>query len=220
MPRKVLILHHESRKSFLVLDWARNFKWLSIQFDKKEIAKITDKEEMKKGKGIALPPFGILRVKLIKQRLGLTSAFEVLLNDVPVHKSATDPIRILERNFVLIAIIAVINLAAGITAYFSPSGYLQTFGFGWESAAVGAIYLVLALLTRYAHSMIAALMLLTLFSLDFSLLIFVLFYTGYTNIWGLMLRVYLFTFLADNIAAIRELERQKIKSENVDVLDA
>src|SRR5437667_6052645 len=105
MPRKVLILDQPPAKSFLVLNWTRNFGWLSIQIDKKEVAKITSKDEMKEGKIFELPSFGMLSIRLIKQRLGLFSAYEVLLNKIPVRKSATDPIQILERNFFLIAFI-------------------------------------------------------------------------------------------------------------------
>jgi len=219
MPRKVLILEQPDAKSFLVLDWTRNFTWLSIQMDKKEIAKITNKDEMKEGKIFELPPFGMLSIKLIKQRLGSFSAIEVLLNDVPVRKSATDPIQILERNFVLIAFIGVVNLAAGITAYFSPVGYLQTLGFGWESAVLGGIYLGLGLLMRYAHSLIATYLLLALYAIDYLLIIYVLFYSGYTNMWGLIFRAYIFTYLADSVSAVKELNRQQSKAEYSDVLD-
>src|SRR6185295_4896342 len=139
MPRKVLILGQPPKKSFLVLDWTKDFSWLSIQMDKKEIAKITSKDEMKEGKVFELPPFGMLSIKLIRQRLGLSSAYEVRLNNIPVRKSATDPIQILERNFLLIAIVGGVNVVSGVTAFFSSVGYLQTLGFGWESAIVGGI---------------------------------------------------------------------------------
>ena len=116
-------------------------------------------------------------------------------------------VKTLRKSALTIYFVGGLNVALGIAASVSQIEVLQQLGFGWISALVGAIYIVLGYFVQFKRSTVALSIAFTLFILDTTIWIFLIIgNSGRIMPSGIVSRIALIWFMWQGFDAIQEIE--------------
>lgn len=117
-----------------------------IFLDGVEIGRIPDQKAVMQGLSYPLPDGSTLTMKL-DYKVVFTQ-FRMERNGVPLPGTMAHPLDQLKSAYILIYIVGGMDLLLGLLAALLHSEMLRGFGFSWLSMIIGAVFLLLGLLTQ------------------------------------------------------------------------
>jgi hypothetical protein len=117
-----------------------------IFLDGVEIGRIPDQKAVMQGLSYPLPDGSTLTMKL-DYKVVFTQ-FRMERNGVPLPGTMAHPLDQLKSAYILIYIVGGMDLLLGFLAALLHSEMLRGFGFSWLSMIIGAVFLLLGLLTQ------------------------------------------------------------------------
>lgn len=125
--------------------WKGAYKNLSVHFDGKEIAPISNETDIEKGYEFLLPDGSIIKAKLIHSFMGRFDEFQVLRNDKPLPGSESHPIRKLRYAYGIICFFGAAHVVFGLICVLFN---IQLLSFEHYSIPIGLMLLILGYLTK------------------------------------------------------------------------
>jgi hypothetical protein len=178
---------------------------LSIRYDQNPVGVIPAREELEAGREFRLENGSVLMVKLPNR---LAAVPEVYLDGQRLHPYAQAPQKKVHNAFVVLLLIAILNLIVGALAIATQAGIAQRMGGSVFNLIYGAVFLVLAFLVKRG-SLIALAVAVALFLIDSVLAIYFITMQGKSfPILALVLRGGFLVFLVQGFTGIRQLKAQ------------
>jgi hypothetical protein len=125
-----------------------HFGWRDcpILLDGTEIGRVPDLKSLRQGLNYPLPDGSTLTLKY--EYKVFYSQFRVERNGVPLPGSNAHPLEKLKTAYILIYIIGGMSFLLGLLATLLQSEVLYEIGFSWISMVIGAVFLLLGVLTQ------------------------------------------------------------------------
>ncbi len=208
MPRKKYYLDSE-KTELLQTEWKGIFKNFNVIWNNNVIMTFANKAELSSGKTYRIDDKRELSVQFVK-RGWFEQGVEILVNNIPVRGSSTDPYAVLKGTWILLLVLAGLNILIGVIAETMQVNALQNLGIGLGSLIVGVILIFLAVFIKEKQSMIALIIAILLIFADMVMTIVYLAPShGSPTTSGIYVKIGILIALFRGIAAIR-----KIKSMN------
>jgi hypothetical protein len=131
----------EEKKEKLDISFGIGWKNFSIKHNGTGLGAPVSKKELKNGVEYRLPGENVVRARV---KSGLIQELELLLNNVPIKGSPTDPDQVIKTTFNLAVIIATLNILIGMLGMLDILPMLKTMGIGLGSFIWGALILLLS----------------------------------------------------------------------------
>jgi hypothetical protein len=203
MPKQSYPLEKDGPRR-LELTWKVLWKDLNVRLDGESIGVIPTHRELTDGKEFTLPDQSILKVRLI-DRFYLTD-LQVLRDGQPLPGSASDPLARLRIAYILLYLIAGLNLALGLAAELFQFDFLLAMGMGPVSLVFGLVMLALAFFVQ-RRSRLALVLAMLILAVDGLIGVALALTQGYPpSIAGFVVRLLLIVAMFPGLGAIRELK--------------
>jgi hypothetical protein len=203
MPKQSYPLEKDGPRR-LELTWKVLWKDLNVRLDGESIGVIPTHRELTDGKEFTLPDQSILKVRLI-DRFYLTD-LQVLRDGQPLPGSASDPLARLRIAYILLYLIAGLNLALGLAAELFQFDFLLAMGMGPVSLVFGLVMLALAFFVQ-RRSRLALVLAMLILAVDGLIGVALAITQGYPpSIAGFVVRLLLIVAMFPGLGAIRELK--------------
>ena len=188
----------------LELSWKALWKDLTIRLDGEQIGAIPTHKELTAGKEFTLPDSSILKVQLI-DRIYATN-LQLLRNGQPLPGSASDPQSRLRTAYILLYLLAGLNLVLGLAAELFRFDFLLAIGMGLVSIIFGLVMLVLGIFVQ-RRSRLALGLAMAILAIDGLAGVALAVTQGYPpSIAGFVVRGLLIIAMFPGLGAIRELQ--------------
>jgi hypothetical protein len=188
----------------LELTWKVLWKDLTIRLDGEQIGIIPTHRELTDGREFTLPDQSTLTVQLI-DRIYLTD-LQVLRDGKPLPGSASDPLARLRIAYILLYLIAGLNLALGIAVEVFRFDFLLAMGMGPVSLVFGLVMLALGFFVQH-RSRLALVLAMLILAADGLIGVILAVTQGYPpSIAGFVVRLLLIVAMFPGLGAIRELK--------------
>ncbi|HJX70379.1 MAG TPA: hypothetical protein VJ346_00450 [Bacteroidales bacterium] len=209
MPDKLYSLDREG-KQILDVSWKRNFTNLELNLNNKLLGKIKSRQELLQGKEFKISHDKRLSVRLIRE-MYLFTVLELLVNGFPVEKSMTHPVKKLIEIFLLIIIIAVINLIIGLLGLIADEGFFRRMGAGFWNIIYAGIFILLGMMMKEKKSLFAMISMIVLMVLDIiSSFLFLMEAAGQIHFVGpILVKAFLTVYLFRGVKAIKEFKKME-----------
>jgi hypothetical protein len=205
MPKQAYALEHGGPKR-LQLSWKGTWREVAIALDGEEIGKISGPQELQTGKEFRLPDDSILTVQLMHKLAG--TELRLLRDGQALPGTAADPVAKLKTAYVVIYLIAGLNIVLGLVAWLLDVQFLLSIGIGQSSIAFGLLFLVLGFFAQ-RRCIIALVLAVGIFALDGILSLIVSIAQGYApNMLDIFVRVLLLVPMIQGITALRGMKKQ------------
>jgi hypothetical protein len=205
MPKQAYALEHGGLKR-LRLSWKGTWREVAIALDGEEIGKISGPQELQTGKEFRLPDDSILTVQLVHKLAG--TELRLLRDGQALPGTAADPVAKFKTAYVVIYLIAALNIVLGLVGWLFDVQFLLAIGIGQSSIAFGLLFLGLGFFAQ-RRSVIALVLAVGIFALDGILSLIVSIAQGYApNMLDIFVRVLLLVPMIQGITALRGMKKQ------------
>ena len=201
MPKRSYSLQKDGPKE-LECSWGIAWKNFTVKQNGQVIGTVSNQKELKRGREFLLNDGSKLFVIL---KIGLTSGLYLTKDGQPLPGSDSDPISKVKGAFVILMIIAVINIGIGVlsTLYNLKEIGLE-FGLGY--IVFGFVFLILSIAVKRG-SLIALLAAIILLILDALLgIVFMATSGGNQSIFWIIARVFFLIYLISSVSAFKKLK--------------
>lgn len=191
------------------VEWKGMWKNVAVSLDGQQLGVIPDSAALKAGQTFKLPDGSALEVKLVT---GLQAGLRLTHDGAPVPGSAGDPATKLAQARGIVWFIGGLTLVLGVVAEVARVPFLRQIGIGWESAVIGAVFLVLGYFVG-KRSMVALALAMVLLVVDMALTLMESSQAGRAPTGALGVRIFFLIMMAQGFKAIREIkaaERAKV----------
>ena len=193
----------------LELSWKTLWKDLTIRLDGEQIGAIPTHKELTAGQEFTLPDSSILKVQLI-DRIYATN-LQLLRNGQPLPGSGSDPQSRLRTAYILLYLLAGLNLVLGVAAELFRFDFLLAMGMGPVSIIFGLVMLVLGVFVQ-RRSRLALVLAIAILAIDGLAGVALAVTQGYPpSIAGFVVRLLLIVAMFPGLGAIRELQEPELK---------
>jgi hypothetical protein len=152
----------ENEPKRLKITWEGRWNNIVFYLDGSIIGKITNVDKLKEGVEFKLYNGSILKAKLNGGGLFSSEELALLYNGKPLPDSSTHPNERLKLSYGIIFFIGGLSIIVGLITQLFKIDFLLKLGFGIESVAYGAIFLMLGFLVK-RKSMTALIMAFSLY---------------------------------------------------------
>lgn len=201
----------------LEIAWQTNHSEFHIKLDGKEIASFTSPEPLLAGQEFTLEDGSILKIQLPSR--SKFAAFKITFNGFPLPSSMPPPEKRLKTVFQFILFIAAMNIIGSIASFRSFYSMKYLSPNAWILAAVGLIFLVLALFV-YRKSKIALFITVSLFTLDTIVFLFYAKLMLWKKVLMFLFRLLLILMMLMGFGAINEIKQKEIDEKKKTVMNA
>ena len=201
MPKRSYSLQKDGPKE-LECSWGIAWKNFTVKQNGQVIGTVSNQKELKRGREFLLNDGSKLFVIL---KIGLSSGLYLTKDGQPLPGSDSDPISKVKGAFVILMIIAVINIGIGVlsTLYNLKEIGLE-FGLGY--IVFGFVFLILSIAVKRG-SLIALLAAIILLILDALLgIVFMATSGGNQSIFWIIARVFFLIYLISSVSAFKKLK--------------
>lgn len=205
MPQRLFYLD-EKKQYYLSASWKHNWSNFRLRFQDEVICSFATKKELAAGRQFVMPNGRLLSVRL---KGTVQPELEIMRDGLPLPDNSNESRRRQKTLFHLAFFLGIINITGGIVAAVTQSDIMLSIGFGYGSAAVGAVYLSLAWGIRRMPSY-AAFAIIAFIALDMALLfVFTAMREGPTSpVSGLLVKLFLIYAFLKGVEAMNRIRAQ------------
>ncbi len=204
MPKQLYALEPGGKKR-LELSWNAFWKDFTVSLDGKPVGVIPDQKALTKGQEMTLRDGSTLKVQLVTQFAG--AELRVLRDGRPLPGSGSDPETRFKNAYIMVYLLAGLNLVLGTLALLFQVALLQELGIGLGSIIFGLILLVLGFFTQ-RKSMIALILAIVIFAVDGIAGFVMAASQGYpSSASGMVVRIFLLIPMIQGVKAMKELRQ-------------
>ncbi len=204
MPKQTFALEPNGPKR-LEISWRGYWKDLQISLDGSPVGTIPNQQALREGREFQLADGSTLKLQLVRSFTAVE--FHITRNGQPLPASVGHPASKLKNAFIMLYIIAGLNIILGAVSQIIGIEYLTRLGIGVFSIVFGAVFVLLAFLVP--RKILAALIIAIIILAADGILGFILAFTEgiQPSVGGILFRVILMLPLFPAINAIRELKQ-------------
>ena len=194
----------------LVISWKAFWKDIVVSLDGQPVGGFADLNDLKKGKQFNLPDGTPVDIQMKGTLFPMLSA---KTGETHLKGSNADPVAKWKNALILLYIIAGCTIVFGAVVEIFQIQILQEMGIGWISAGFGAVYLILALLSQ-KKIVVAMIIAVILYAADALLTLgyFAAQSSSTYNVSGMVVRIFIFLYLARGVSGLLEMKKQDQKT--------
>ncbi len=125
----------------LTVSWKAMYKDMTVTYKDKVIGTFASQKDLSKGQDFRLPDGSKLHIQLVNKVFN--TELQVTRNGLPLPGSASDPLTRLKNAYLMIYLIAGLNVVLGLLASLFKIPALIDFDFGFASIIFGLIFFLL-----------------------------------------------------------------------------
>jgi len=188
----------------LEVSWKGLYKDVTVSLDGNSIGVIPNQKALSAGQEFRLPDGSSIKVQLVSTLM--STELQVLRNGQPLPGSSSDPQTRFKTAYVMVYIVAGLNLVLGFVSFLFNVEFLQQVGIGFGSIIFGLVFLVLGFFVQ-RKSAIALILAIVIFALDGILGIVLAASQGYSpGVGGIIARIFLLIPMVQGVGAINALK--------------
>ncbi|MCC7197388.1 hypothetical protein IT413_04320 [Candidatus Peregrinibacteria bacterium] len=195
----------QAKTNPLKVEWKLGWKNLKITHNNHLVGEIADAKELKEGKSFKLQNGEPVSAKL-NMKWGFSPELELLVSGKPVPGSPADPVTQVKNAYVLLLVLAALNIGLGLLAMIGKVSILLGLGVGLGTVITGAVFLALAIWGKQKNSATAFMIAIAVLAADMVMSFMAVSEGGRVSGSAILVRVIFCLLLANGADAAKKLK--------------